>query len=284
MPSIYFTYDSRTAEFVETFNIPAYDVFSGKKFELESYWDQSLFERFNRAYYRGYREMRAFLEENGIAHRMTGKRPKPRAVPCRLSAPPSSAHPRTGAAGPPARRSSAISTGSTAPACLAGRGTATSPMSRSMSRSASAPTTVATVRADRLRKDLARSGTGNGYHAFEATLEAPVAEADRSLVSAVASVEGQPGSIALANRAGDPPTLEGTATVVNPPPEQQRWLNDLAAVRKAFEDTLKIAAQDIREAVRGRNLAGDGGRRRCDRLRSRASPRRSTKFVCARTS
>jgi hypothetical protein len=114
--------------------------------------------------------------------------------------------------------------------------------------------TVATVRADRLRKDLARSGTGNGYHAFEATLEVPVAEADRSLVSAVASVEGQPGSIALANRAGDPPTLEGTATVVNPPPEQQRWLNDLAAVRKAFEETLKIAAQDIREAVRGRNL------------------------------
>lgn len=114
--------------------------------------------------------------------------------------------------------------------------------------------TVATVRADRLRKDLARSGTGNGYHAFEATLQAPVAEADRHLVGAIARVEGQPGSIALANRAGDPPTLEGTATVVSPPPEQQRWLADLAAVRKAFEETLKIAAQDIREAVRGRTL------------------------------
>lgn len=114
--------------------------------------------------------------------------------------------------------------------------------------------TVANVRADRLRKDLARSGTGNGYHAFEATLQAPVAEAERHLVTAVASVEGQPGAIALANRAGEPQTLEGTATVVSPPPEQQRWLADLAAVRKAFEETLKIAAQDIREAVRGRNL------------------------------
>jgi hypothetical protein len=115
--------------------------------------------------------------------------------------------------------------------------------------------TVATVRADRLRKDLARSGTGNGYHAFEATLEAPVTEAERNLVGAIARVEGQPGSIALANRAGDPPTLEGTATVVSPPPsDQQRWLTDLAAVRKAFEETLKIAAQDIREAVRGRTL------------------------------
>ncbi len=114
--------------------------------------------------------------------------------------------------------------------------------------------TVANVRADRLRKDLARSGTGNGYHAFEATLEAPVAAEERQLVTAIARVEGQPGSIALANRAGEPPTLEGTATVVSPPPEQQRLLTDLAAVRKAFEETLKIAAQDIREAVRGRTL------------------------------
>jgi hypothetical protein len=80
VPSIYFTYDSRTAEFVQTFNIPAYNVFSDKKFELEAYWNQALFERFNRAYYRGYREMRAFLEENGIAHRMSGARMKPRAV------------------------------------------------------------------------------------------------------------------------------------------------------------------------------------------------------------
>jgi polysaccharide pyruvyl transferase WcaK-like protein len=78
VPSVYFTYDSRTAEFVQTFNIPAYDVFSGRKFELEAYWDQALFERFNRAYYRGYREMRAFLEENGIAHRMSGTRKKPK--------------------------------------------------------------------------------------------------------------------------------------------------------------------------------------------------------------
>ena len=80
VPSIYFTYDSRTAEFVQTFNIPAFDVFSGKDFAIEDYWNQALFERFNRAYYRGYREMRGFLEENGIAHRMSPARMKPRAV------------------------------------------------------------------------------------------------------------------------------------------------------------------------------------------------------------
>lgn len=70
IPSIYFTYDSRTAEFAETFKIPAFDVFAGEPFILERYWDQSLFERFNRAYYRGWREMVTFLDENGVAHRL----------------------------------------------------------------------------------------------------------------------------------------------------------------------------------------------------------------------
>ena len=60
-PAVYFTYDSRTAEFVETFQIPAFDVFAGEPFDLEAYWDQSRFERFNRAAYAGYRNMRAFL-------------------------------------------------------------------------------------------------------------------------------------------------------------------------------------------------------------------------------
>lgn len=66
VPSIYFTYDSRTVEFAETFQIPSFDVFSGKTFALEDYWDQSLFDRFNRAYFHAYREMRTFLVENGI--------------------------------------------------------------------------------------------------------------------------------------------------------------------------------------------------------------------------
>jgi hypothetical protein len=70
VPSVYFTYDSRTAEFAETFQIPSYDVFSGKEFVLEDYWDQSLFDRFNRARFQAYREMHAFLNENGIDNRM----------------------------------------------------------------------------------------------------------------------------------------------------------------------------------------------------------------------
>lgn len=70
VPSIYFVYDSRTAEFCETFAIPNYNVYAERDFRLEDYWDQSRFERFNRAYYMRYRDMRDFLDENGIAHRM----------------------------------------------------------------------------------------------------------------------------------------------------------------------------------------------------------------------
>jgi hypothetical protein len=76
VPSVYFTYDSRTTEFVETFKIPSFDVFAGKPFELEAYWDQSLFERFNRAYHAGWREMRTFLEENNMPHRMGAAAPE----------------------------------------------------------------------------------------------------------------------------------------------------------------------------------------------------------------
>jgi polysaccharide pyruvyl transferase WcaK-like protein len=70
VPSIYFTYDSRTTEFAETFAIPSHHVFTERSFQLEDYWDQALFDRFNRAYYACYREMRTFLDENGIAHKM----------------------------------------------------------------------------------------------------------------------------------------------------------------------------------------------------------------------
>ena len=88
VPSVYFTYDSRTSEFVETFGIPAHDVYSDEPFRLEEFWDQARFERFNRTYYERYREMRQFLEENRIPHRLplqtksakAGKAPSPEPV------------------------------------------------------------------------------------------------------------------------------------------------------------------------------------------------------------
>ena len=73
IPSVYFTYDSRTAEFAETLQIPAFDVFSGNPFRVEDFWDQGLFERFNRAYHLRYREMRLFLDENGVDHKLVNE-------------------------------------------------------------------------------------------------------------------------------------------------------------------------------------------------------------------
>ncbi len=70
VPSIFFTYDSRTAEFAEALQIPSYDVFSKRPFAIERYWDQSLFDRFDRARFHVYREMPAFLVENGVDNKM----------------------------------------------------------------------------------------------------------------------------------------------------------------------------------------------------------------------
>jgi hypothetical protein len=84
VPSVYFTYDSRTTEFAETYQIPSHDVFSHKPFKLEEYWDQRLFDRFNRAWHYTYREMQTFLQENGVPNNMVDvlKR-SPRGEPAR---------------------------------------------------------------------------------------------------------------------------------------------------------------------------------------------------------
>ena len=71
-PSIYFTYDSRTVEFADTFKIPSVDVFSGQDFRLEDYWEQARFDRFNAAYARVYGQMRDFLVENRVDNKMVG--------------------------------------------------------------------------------------------------------------------------------------------------------------------------------------------------------------------
>ncbi|MEZ2408679.1 polysaccharide pyruvyl transferase family protein [Bosea sp. RCC_152_1] len=76
-PSIYFTYDSRTVEFADTFKIPSVDVFSGQDFRLEEYWDQSRFDRFNAAYAQVYGQMRDFLVENRVDNKMVPRAAEP---------------------------------------------------------------------------------------------------------------------------------------------------------------------------------------------------------------
>lgn len=76
-PSIYFTYDSRTVEFADTFKIPSVDVFAGQEFRLEDYWDQARFDRFNTAYAQVYGQMRDFLVENGVDNKMVPRAAEP---------------------------------------------------------------------------------------------------------------------------------------------------------------------------------------------------------------
>jgi polysaccharide pyruvyl transferase WcaK-like protein len=74
-PSIYFTYDSRTVEFADTFKIPSIDVFAGQDFRLEDYWEQARFDRFNTAYAQVYGQMRDFLVENRVDNKMVARQP-----------------------------------------------------------------------------------------------------------------------------------------------------------------------------------------------------------------
>ncbi|WP_298961430.1 polysaccharide pyruvyl transferase family protein [uncultured Roseibium sp.] len=76
VPALYFTYDSRTREFADTFSIPSFDVFSDQVFRLRDFWDQSLFDTFNRAYADTYFIMSDFLSENRVAHFMRDRTPQ----------------------------------------------------------------------------------------------------------------------------------------------------------------------------------------------------------------
>ena len=70
VPSIYFTYDSRTTEFAETFQIPSFDVFRDGTFVLEDYWEPWRFDAFNAAWRDVYDETRRFLVENKVDNKL----------------------------------------------------------------------------------------------------------------------------------------------------------------------------------------------------------------------
>jgi hypothetical protein len=93
IPSIYFTYDSRTTEFADTFRIPSFDVFGGQSFRLEDFWEQARFEPFNRAFRERYRDMRLFLDENRIPHRMAAHFAAAAPAPAPAAAAPAAAAP-----------------------------------------------------------------------------------------------------------------------------------------------------------------------------------------------
>lgn len=79
VPALYITYDTRTREFVKTLGIPHVDGRYIDKFSFEEAWDQADFGHFEETYQMRFGELKTFLEENGMAHRL-GATPTPYVV------------------------------------------------------------------------------------------------------------------------------------------------------------------------------------------------------------
>jgi len=70
VPALYVTYDTRTREFVQTLGIPSVDAKQMDRFSFREAWEKADFATFERAYVRRFGELKAFLEENGMPHRL----------------------------------------------------------------------------------------------------------------------------------------------------------------------------------------------------------------------
>jgi hypothetical protein len=70
VPALYVVYDSRTREFAELLGIPTLDAYKEEEFSFDAAYDPARYATFARRYAETYQEMRRFLDENGLAHRM----------------------------------------------------------------------------------------------------------------------------------------------------------------------------------------------------------------------
>ncbi|WP_198018931.1 polysaccharide pyruvyl transferase family protein [Azorhizobium doebereinerae] len=78
IPALYVTYDTRTREFVQTLGIPSIDIRQMDRFSFRKAWDSADFSTFEKAYALRFKELKAFLDENGMSHRL--ERPTPTLV------------------------------------------------------------------------------------------------------------------------------------------------------------------------------------------------------------
>lgn len=76
VPALYVTYDTRTREFVKTLGIPYIDGRYMDKFSFEEAWNNADFDLFEKTYQQRFGELKKFLEENSMAHRL-GRVPTP---------------------------------------------------------------------------------------------------------------------------------------------------------------------------------------------------------------
>ena len=73
VPSLYVTYDSRTREFVDTLGIPFVESRLMDRFSFRKEWEKADFAKFERTYAARFQDLMAFLDENGMPHRLRGE-------------------------------------------------------------------------------------------------------------------------------------------------------------------------------------------------------------------
>ncbi len=70
VPALYVTYDTRTREFAQALKIPSVNSRTMDRFSFRKSWDEADFDAFEAAYQRRFLELRSFLAENGMPHRL----------------------------------------------------------------------------------------------------------------------------------------------------------------------------------------------------------------------
>lgn len=102
-------------------------------------------------------------------------------------------------------------------------------------------------RADKFRTDLEKAGVGDGRHAFEITLETPIAPGAGHSIEAFAMCPGLAQAVPLVNRTGAAPGGERQG-VPAMPAEFRQWVDQVAAVQRTFEATVRSVIDDVRAA------------------------------------
>ena len=115
---------------------------------------------------------------------------------------------------------------------------------------------VATVRADRLRKDLISAGVGDGRYGFETQSKIPIGENDRHRVTAYAENDEGPESFPLMNHAAriakisvlKPDDVVALRTAIEAWPEERRELHD-QLIR--YLQAVALELRGVRNALQG---------------------------------
>lgn len=106
---------------------------------------------------------------------------------------------------------------------------------------------VALGRADKFRADLEKAGVGDGRHAFEIMLETPIAPGGGHAIEAFAMCPGLAQPVPLVNRNAAAPGSE-RGGVPAMPAEFRQWVDQVAAVQRTFEATVRSVIDDVRAA------------------------------------